>query len=324
MPVKVLVTGGTGFLGQHLARALLGEGYQVHLGGRNFSTAQALLNTGAIAQPFDLQDSAATVNACAEMDIVCHTGALSAPWGKREEFFATNVEGTRSILEGCRHHKVQRLIHISSPSVIFDGHDQVNVTETAPYPRRFLSVYALTKKLAEDLVNEATDLKSIVLRPKAIFGPGDQALLPRLMMAARAGRLPMVGDGRNQVDLTYVDNVVQAIKCAIENPTVTGTYTITNDEHVVLWDVIKTVLDRLGIPNHLRHVPPPFAQALATALEWQSAITHREPLLTRYSVALLYCTQTYDISAAKRALGYRPLVSVAEGIERTLASLAVS
>jgi 2-alkyl-3-oxoalkanoate reductase len=324
MPVKVLVTGGTGFLGQHLARALLEAGYQVYLGGRHFSTAQPLLKAGAVAQAFDLRDREATVMACTGMEIVCHVGALSAPWGKREEFFATNVEGTRSILEGCRRHKVQRLIHISSPSVIFDGCDQLNVTDTAPYPHRFLSVYSLTKKIAEDLVNEATDLKSIILRPKALFGPGDQALLPRLVAAARAGRLPMVGDGRNRVDLTYVDNVVQAIKCAIENQKLTGTYTITNDEHVVLWDVIKTVLDRLGIPNRLRPMPPPLARTLATALELQSAITHREPLLTRYTVALLYCTQTYDISATKRELGYRPVVSVAEGIERTLASLAVS
>lgn len=316
---SILITGGTGFLGQWLARALLQSGQRVFIGGRDFGKAAHLLQTGAVAAPFDLRDRSATLSACKDMDVVCHVGALSAPWGNKQEFWDTNVGGTQAVIEGCRQYKVQRLIHISSPSVVFDGRDQFNVTESSPYPAHFLSEYARTKMLAEGAVI-ASGLNAISVRPKAIFGPGDQALLPRLTAAARAGRLPIVGNGKNLVDLTYVENVVQAIQLAIEKPFATGVYTITNDEHVPLWTVIRTVLERLGVSTHLRRVSPTLALALATLMEWRAALTDVEPLLTRYSVALLYCNQTYDISAAKRDLGYRPQVSVAEGIERTLAA----
>lgn len=319
--MKILVTGGTGFLGRHLAQALISDSHQIYLAGRKFENVDKLLQLGVTAVAFDLRDQPAVRRACAGMDVVCHAGALSSPWGPRAEFFATNVGGTQAIIDGCRQYGVGRLIYISSPSVLFDGHDHINATEATPYPRQFMSVYALTKKLAEEAVNSATDLNTITLRPKAIFGPGDKALLPRLVAAARAGRLPMVGDGRNQVDLTYVGNVVQAIQLAIQKPAVKGLYTITNDEHVMLWDVIKMVLERLGISTRLRPMSPTFAATLAGLMELLANVTGKEPLLTRYSVALLHCTQTYDISKAKQALGYSPPVSVAEGVERTIASL---
>src|SRR5690606_28669858 len=102
----------------------------------------------------------------------------------------------------------------------------------------------------EDIVNLAhrNGLPSVILRPKAIFGPGDTTLLPRLVEAARQGRLPQIGDGRNLVDLTYVENVVHALLLALESDAALGkTYTITNNEHVSLWEVIRTVLAELGL-----------------------------------------------------------------------------
>jgi len=164
----------------------------------------------------------------------------------------------------------------------------------------------------------------VILRPKAIFGPGDRALLPRIVAAARVGRLPQVGGGRNLVDLTYVECVAHAIDLALTAPAAVGrTYHITNGEHVPLWDLIRAVLRRLGIPARLPAAPLPVMLAAATAMEARAAITGREPLLTRYSVAILARTQTYDISAARRDLGYWPPVSVAEGVERTLQMLNV-
>jgi len=188
--MKVLVTGGTGFLGRHLARALLERGDRPYLLGRDFAPAAEALASGAVAVRADLRDREAVAAACRGIDAVVHAGALSAPWGPRAEFHAVNVGGTEAVLAGCRRHGVGRLVHVSSPSVVFDGRDQVDLTEAAPYPRRFTSVYSLTKKLAEDRVAAALDVPAVILRPKAIFGPGDRALLPRLVDAARAGRLP--------------------------------------------------------------------------------------------------------------------------------------
>ncbi len=273
----------------------------------------------------DLRDRASVIAACENVDAVIHAGALSAPWGRRAEFYATNVGSTDSIIAGCRRHRVQRLIYVSSPSVVFDGRDHHNLTEDAPYPHRFASIYSLTKKLGEDRVNAARDLKTVILRPKAIFGPGDTSLLPRLLDAARQRRLPQIGDGRNRVDLTYVDNVVHALLLALDAEQAVGkTYTITNDEHVPLWDVIYQLLRRLNLPTQLRRVPLPLALVAATVMELRAAVTNTEPLLTRYSTLILARTQGYDIGAARRDLGYAPLLSVAEGIKRTLAALATS
>ncbi|HXR65804.1 MAG TPA: NAD-dependent epimerase/dehydratase family protein [Ktedonobacteraceae bacterium] len=322
--MNILVTGGTGFLGRHLAAALLERSAKVFLLGRNFAPVEDLLAKGAVPVEADLRDGAAVREACKGMEVVYHAGALSAPWGKRADFFATNVGGTEALLAGCQKYAVRRLVSVSSPSVVFDGGDQFQASEQVAYPRRFTSVYALTKKLGEDRVRaaSATGLETVILRPKAIFGPGDQTLLPRLISAARQQRLPQIGDGRNLVDLTYVGNVVHALFLAAESSNAVGkTYTITNGEHAPLWEVIRDVLQRLGLRNQLRAIPLALALSAASLMEARSALTGIEPLLTRYSVLILARTQTYDISAAQRELGYTPQISLADGIARTLESL---
>lgn len=322
--MKILITGGTGFLGQHLARALLAQRHQVTLLGRDFTRSGALLAAGVTPLVVDLRDRTATIAACAGCDAVFHVGALSAPWGRSADFHAINVDGTDHIVTGCQRHGVARLIYVSSPSVVFDGRDQHALTEAAPYPRRFASIYSLTKKLGEDLVNHAAalGLPTVIVRPKAIFGPGDTSLLPRLLDAARRGRLPQIGDGRNLVDLTYVENVVHALGLALTAPAAVGrTYTITNDEHVLLWQVIRTVLRHQRLSTRLPVLPLPAALLAAWLMEMRAALLGDEPLLTRYSAAILARTQTYDISAARRDLHYQPRVTVAQGVARTLAAL---
>ena len=320
--MKILITGGTGFLGRHTARMLLNTGYTVHLLGRNFSMVPDLLADGAIPVQADLRNRDKVMDACAGMDAVVHAGAMSAPWGKKDDFFSVNVDGTASVIAGCCHHQVQRLVYISSPSVTFDGKDAWYQTESSPYPRRFTSIYSLTKKLGEDLICNCKELPTVILRPKAIFGPGDQSLLPRLISAAHNKRLIRIGDANNLVDITYVDNVAHAICLALNSTTAIGkTYTITNDEHRSLWDIIDTVLTRLELTPPAITIPFKVAIALATGMEWRAALTGIEPPLTCYSVKILTRTQTYDISAAKQDLNYLPLISVDKGIDLTISAL---
>lgn len=322
--MKVLVTGATGCVGQHSVAALLREGVHVRALGRDSARSAALQALGAEIVRADLRDRSAVIAACAGCDAVLHLGALSAPWGKRADFLQINVGGTASVIAGCRLHGVARLVYVSSPSVIFTGRDHTLLTEDAPFPRRFASTYSWTKKLGEDLVREAQvdGIETVILRPKAVFGPGDTSLLPRILASARAGRLPQIGDGTNMVDLTYVENVAHALLLALRSKkAIGGVYTITNDEHPRLWDVIHEVLERFGLSTDLRHVPLPLARIVAGLMELQAVWTGHEPLLTRYTVAILGRTQTYDIRAAKRDLGYQPLVSLAEGIQRTLVAL---
>ena len=317
----VLVTGGAGFLGQHTARRLLAEGHQVRVLGRDFTLAANLLAQGAIPVQADLRATEKVRAACAGVDVVIHAGALSAAWGRAHDFHAINVGGTEAVILGCQAHGVRRLIYVSSPSVIFDGRSHVAATEAAPFPNRFQSVYALTKKLGEDRVRAAGQggLETVIMRPKAIFGPGDRSLLPNLVAVARRGGLPQIGNGRNLVDLTYVENVAYALTLALQAPAACGrTYHITNDEHLLLWDVIRYVLSRLGLHLRRRRLPLPAALLAAALMEAQAQINGRPPRLTRYTVGILARTQTYDIAAARADLGYRPLVSVAAGIEQTL------
>jgi 2-alkyl-3-oxoalkanoate reductase len=320
--MRVLVTGATGFLGLHTCRELTSRGHQVRAFGRDFS-GFSLGHLECVRG--DLRDANAVENACSNVDAVVHAGALSSPWGQLESFMTVNVDGTRHVLEACLRSDVRRLVHISSPAVIFTGHDHLLERDDAPYPEAFSSYYAASKKLAEELVLEAKNkLEVIILRPKAIYGPGDRALLPRLVAAARARRLPQIGDGENLIDLTHVDDAVHAIVLGLENQrpnTDFPVYTITSGEHLKLWQVIRRVLEALGINSNLPVIPVSTMLFLAGWLERFAKLSGREPRLTRYSVQLLTCTQTYDISRARVDLGFVPRIGLEHGLPHTIEAL---
>ncbi|GLV53735.1 3-beta hydroxysteroid dehydrogenase [Dictyobacter sp. S3.2.2.5] len=319
--MKILVTGGTGFLGRRLVSALLDRGHQVYMMGRNFSRVQELMRDGAIPIACDLRDREAVFTACAGMNTVYHVAALVKPWGDWTDFFEINVEGTATVLEGCRRHNIRRCIYVSTSGVTFNGQNQHNITESAPYPPRFSSPYIRSKYQAEKLVKAASDVPTVIIRPHAIFGPGDR-WLPRMLEYARQQRLYQIGNGRNRSDVTYVDNVVHALLLALYAQNICGkTYIITNDEHIVLWNALRVILQRLKLSESLHTLPLPFALMAASAMERRASWIGNTPMLTRYTATMLACTQTYDISAARKDLSYEPVVSVSEGIDRTLDSL---
>lgn len=319
--MKILVTGGTGFLGRYLVSALLDRGHRVYLMGRNFSGVQDLIADGAVPISCDLRDDEAVRGACAGINTVYHMGALVSQWGERSDFFDINVGGTAAVLAGCREHAVKRCIYVSSTCVTLSSQGQSNATEQAPYEQRLTSLYSLSKQRAERLVQATTDVQTVIIRPSIVFGPGDK-WLSSIVEDAYKHRLYQFGNGQNQVDMTYVDNVIHALMLALYAVNVSGqTYIITNDEHVVLWDMIRTLLYRLKCPTNARYVPLPIARAAAAAMEQRASLDGTKPLFTRFVINLLANTQTYDISAARRDLNYTPLVSVSEGIERTVKAL---
>jgi 2-alkyl-3-oxoalkanoate reductase len=315
--MRYLVTGATGFLGGHVLSALLARGEEVVAMGRDREKCIALEQLGVKTIRCDLCDSGAVSEASVGAEVVIHTAALSAPWGLYRDFHAANVTATENVVHAAMRNGVRRLVFVSSPSVTFDGSDQAEVDETQPYATRFLSPYQQTKKLAEDVVNQLRgQMEFVILRPKAIFGPGDNALVPRLIYAARNRRLRQIGDGSNLVDLTYISNVVDALLlAAVSNHAPGRTYIITNDEHIELWPLLRRVLAIAGCDSNLRTISRPIAYAAATWMERRARWMHVEPVMTRYAVALLARTQTYSIQAARSDLEYAPYISVENGVE---------
>lgn len=292
--------------------------------GRDRQRLAELESIGCEVVRGELTDADFVARGCRDVGTVCHVAALSTPWGRWQDYYASNVQGTQNVVAGCRLHGVARCVFLSSPSVTSTRADMIDQDESQPFPARLISAYSLSKKMAEEVVKRAASqgLATVILRPKAVFGPGDTSLLPRLMRAAQAKRLKQIGSGENRVDLTYVDNVVHAIELAIDQPNAVGrTLIVTNDEHPLLWSVIRSACRALGFEAEIPTVSFRKAMAAATAMEIHARMFGAEPLLTRYSVTILAKTQTYDISASKQFLGYRPKVSLDDGIAATLADM---
>lgn len=327
---RILVTGATGFLGQAAARVLHARGAIVLGAGRNREIIAQLEKGGMEMRQFELED-ASQVRACFKEfapDSVVHCAAKSAPYGRRADFVRANVEGTRHLLDASRDGGVRRFVHISSPSIYCAGRALDRVAEDSRLPARAINRYAETKREAERLVQQASaaGLGCVILRPRAIYGPGDNALFPRLLAALGDRRLPIIGDGLNQIDLTYIDDAVESIQLALiaDECCLGRAYNITSGESVRLWDLIATLADRLGLQRPHRRVSRRTAQLAAACLESMHRVLRRsgEPRLTRHSVDSLSLDATLDISAAQRDLHYVPRVSVNEGVERFLASLS--
>jgi nucleoside-diphosphate-sugar epimerase len=319
--VACLVTGATGFVGGALARRLHAAGARVTAQGRRAAEMRA----GVRYVRGDLADPTVAEAACAGQQFVFHCAVLAAPWGAYKDFYRANVVATENVTASARRAGAARLIHVSTPSLYFADQPRRNVREDDPLPARQLTAYADTKRLAEQVVAEAqaAGLATISVRPRAIFGPGDTTIFPRLLRQVARGRLRVIGPGTNLADFTYIDNVVDGLLLCAHAPAATlgRTYNLTNGEPQLLWPLIARVCAALGYPPPKRHVSLGAALALAGAVELAYTLFGRgaEPPLTRYSVRMLALDATLDISAARRDLGYAPRVSVDEGLERFIA-----
>jgi len=320
---KALVTGATGFLGGHMTRRLLSEGWQVTATGRNEQAGRQLSAAGAQFLPIDLRNREQVVEACREQEYVFHCAALSSPWGSYRDFFASNVEATRHVADGCMQHGVQRLVHISTPSIYFDYRTRYGIRESDPLPRKPANHYAATKLLAEQLLLKAWEqqgLPVVMLRPRAIFGPMDQTLFPRLMEANRKSGVPLLNGGQAEIDLTYVDNVLDAMLLGASAPAhVLGqAYNISNGQAMPFDSLLTRLFEQLGLPLRTRTIPLKAAYTVAGLLEaaYRLLPLSGEPLLTRYTVGSIAVPHTLDIQKAWEELGYVPAVTVDEGLRR--------
>jgi nucleoside-diphosphate-sugar epimerase/glyoxylase-like metal-dependent hydrolase (beta-lactamase superfamily II) len=318
---SILVTGGTGFVGRNIARVLADVGHDVTTTGRNRYAAPA--NCQFIRA--DLRDRNQVLNASQGQQIVIHSAAESSPFRTYAELEPTNVQGTENIIEACLQNHVERLIQISSTSIYFEFKDDFGIDDSRPLPNSFACGYAQSKAEAERRVLHAVDyrkLNAFVIRARAVFGHGDNALVPRILEAYDAGKLRQIGDRDNVTDLTHVDNLAFAVALAIENGDAGGVCTVAGGEPVRVWDVVRDILIATGRTNPLRSIPYPIAVRAAQVNEK----IHRwfgwgEPKLTQFSVGLLAKSQSFKPRAAQEQLGYQPILPMKQAIAETIQSL---
>ena len=326
--MRVLVTGGGGFLGGALVRALVARGHEV----RSFSRGDHPEVTAAGAQSFrgDLADVGAIEKAMSGCETVFHVAARVGGWGPPEAYRRTNVVGTANVIEACRIEGVARLVFTSTPSVVHTGGDIEGGDESLPYAKHFNASYPRTKAAAEQLVLAANgpDLATVALRPHLVWGPGDPQLLPRLLARARAGRLRIIGDGSKLVDTTYIDNAVAAHLSAAERLAPRAAcagraYFIAQGEPLPSQELLNSFLEVAGLPPETRKVPAALAWWAGALAELCFHLLRREeePPLTRFAAEQLSTAHWYDLGAARRDLGYTPAVPMKQGLMRLRESL---
>lgn len=327
--MKVLVTGGGGFLGQAVCKQLVAAGYTVCAFNR---TRHAGLDELKIEQRIgDISHLDSVCDATTDIDAVVHSAGKVGAWGKLEDFYETNVRGTDNLLAACELNEIDKLVFTSSATVVHGGGDIEGIDESAPYATHFSSPYAQTKALAEQRVLAANgkELATVALRPHIVWGPGDPNFLPRILKQARKGRFRFIGKPDKKVDTTLIDNAAMAHvlalqKIAVGSPIAGKAYFVTQGDPITIEHLVNSWLKADGFPPETRRIPLGFAQFLATSLEtvYQTLGLQNEPPVTRIGVEMLTTAQWFNTEAAKRDLGYVPNVSLAEGFVRLSQHLA--
>jgi nucleoside-diphosphate-sugar epimerase len=309
--MRVLVTGASGFIGSHVMRRLLSSGHQVIA-----TTRTPVQFDGVSVHTLDLAtgDLSTAVTGC---DAIVHCAARASPWGAHQQFFNDNVLATQRLIDAARAAgSVRRFIHLSTPSIYFRFRDEQNISETFAPPAHWATHYAATKWTAECAVLAARELGPIALRPRAVFGPGDRAIVPRLLAVAKRGWFPLPDKGEARIDVTCVANLLDAIELALAAPgNAEGqAYNISNGTPIAVHELLERLFQALHL--QVRYLPVSRRVAIATAAEAIARLLPGmpEPRITRYGIGLLAFSQTLDIAKARCDLGYRANMSFEDGV----------
>ncbi|MGB0371529.1 MAG: NAD-dependent epimerase/dehydratase family protein [Opitutales bacterium] len=330
MNKKFIVTGGGGFVGRAVIAQLL----------ETYPECQVVSLSRSVYEDLNEKDRVSSIScdlsgplepieeAFYGTHAVFHIAAKAGVWGPEEEYFKANVVASRNVVVACRKANVPYLVYTSTPSVVFSGEPFRGEGESLPYGRNWLCSYAESKATAEKETlgaNEPGRLAVCALRPHLIWGPGDPHIVPRLVDRAQSGRLRIVGDGANKVDISYIDNVAAAhlnALSALQQGKAGGKpYFISQGEPVNLWDWINGLFECLDMPPLRKKISLTAAYKIGSICEfiWRKLKLSGEPPMTRFVATELGKDHYFDISAAQRDLGYIPKVSTEEGLKRTVA-----
>ncbi|MDO6641487.1 NAD-dependent epimerase/dehydratase family protein [Shewanella sp. 5_MG-2023] len=325
---KVFVTGAGGFLGKAICTRLRAAGIEVN--GFARGEYPALTAMGVNMYQGDISDSDALAAAMQDCDLVFHVASKAGVWGDRDSYFAPNVNGTANILRACKALKINHVVYTSTPSVTFAGEDEAGIDESSPYAASFLNFYGHSKAIAEKMVLESNSaqLKTTALRPHLIWGPEDPHLVPRVIERAKLGKLKLVGKEDKLVDTIYVDNaayahILAALDLSQDKKCAGKAYFLSNDEPITMAAMLNNILACVDIDPVTKRVPAGVAYSAGVVLETIYKILgkQQEPIMTRFVARQLSTCHYFNISAAKKDLGYEALISIDEGMQRLKASL---
>lgn len=319
--MKVFLTGPGGFLGKHLCKMLLEEDHEVT--GFSRGDYPELREMGITLCRGDLQNYGDIIASLDNHDVIIHTASKVGMWGKWEDFYNINVVGTLNLLKAAREKKINKFIYTSSPSVVYGNCSIKGADESTPYPKEYLSLYAKSKAQAEKIVLESNSdsLATVSLRPHLIFGPGDPHIIPRLIKRAKSGRLRIVGDGKNQVDVIHVENVVHAHLLAMDKigkGIIDGhPYFLGQEKEVKLWPFINKLLNNFEVRPVTKKIGLRSAFKIGSALESTYkilGIKNNEPPMTRFVALQLGTDHYFSHKRAKNELGYEPIINLDDAI----------
>lgn len=305
---KILITGASGFVGGSFCRQFANrDDVEIRGLGRRPMDLPGYIQADLI-QPLCLDW---------KPDVVIHAAARSSPWGSLAEFRKHNVQATQNVIDFCQAQNVPRLIYISSSSVFYREADQLNMTESSPIGPDFVNHYARTKYEGEELVRRFPGSHAI-LRPRAVFGPHDTVLFPRILRAAQQGRMAFISRPGSPAigDLIYIDSLCDYMLRAALDTTLTGEFNLTNNEPVEIQSFLLRIFGALGLATPTRSIPRDRALLIGTALEWifKLFLPWKEPPITRFGVGVLAFSKTFDVSKSLRLLG-APSVSLEDGLQ---------
>lgn len=296
--MRIAVTGASGFVGGAVATALVARGHDV----TGFGRREAGWSVGTYEQ-WDLASGPRS----GDFEAVVHSAALADDWATIGDAMLANRLGTRTVVASF---PGARIVHISTSSVYDAFTPTVRVQEGEPLPTRFLSAYSESKAAAESEL----PVDAVILRPHAVYGPGDTTLLPRILAGIRGKRLVLPVGARVRHTLTHIDNLVQAVELSLTAPA--GTYNVGDDTDVQLSAVLTEFLARRGRADAtITAIPYRAAFAAAAAAETLARARGTRPRLTRYAVSQLGLERTLDLTAAREKMGYRPGPTTLAGAE---------
>jgi nucleoside-diphosphate-sugar epimerase len=317
MTRKLFITGASGFVGGAIVQALASRFALLALSRSERSDA-AIRALGATPVRGELGSVATeTIAGC---EAVIHCAAFVKQWGTREHFWNANVEGTRQLLQAARQAGAQRFIHIGTEAALFHGQHMRDIDEQYPYPAHTPFLYSETKAAAEQLVlaANAPGFATLSIRPRFVWGPGDQTILPVLETMVRSGRFVWVDHGRAQTSTTHIANLVHAVELALERGAGGNAYFVTDDGTTQMHDFLTALLATRKLTPQEKSIPGWLARMLAAVTEtmWRALGKTSDPPLTRLAASMMSRDCTIRTDKAQRELGYRPVISRSDGLKQ--------